>query len=684
MNKVGIRLVRLRFASQFSALVAVALSSTAWLAPVEQVQAQVNTSQAPLHATPTQNAPIQARPVPNAAELETWRRTILKVPTPNSGCFTANYPDSAWTAMPCKTPPHTLFRPKPQGVVRPSKEVGGASYQDFAPYVYGSGQITEAEGSFDSVSNLTSECEIQCPNANCSSTPVCTASDPANSFSLQLNTGFLLNTKACDNPTCYGWEQFVYAQTGTCSTCSGSAFIQYWLIDYSTTGTCPAPAATAAECNGGVLSDKWCYYSPSCVINSPFSPSPPPVPITSLSQLKLTGDAPSGSVTTDSVTFWENGVPYRTTGANYFPDLNTMWYESEFNVFGDGNDSQAVFNNGTTLKVRSAVNIGKSGAPGCNVFSGTGESNNTNLGTNRPTAVEANLPAVVFTESTSYPTDLHPSCAAARSIGDTHITTFDGLYYDFQASGDFVLLESQNFTVQTRQAPGPAHYPGTSVTKAVATQMGTSRVEIYLSPRKLLINGKAVSLASGKSVLLSTGVQVTLQGNQYDVTSESGDSVHATLDTDPVNPWIDVTVGLGKTPSPNLLGLLGNPAGNGQQLETPSGAVLKEPVSFSDLYNAYGDSWRVPEGKSLFTVASTIKPANPTKPLSASDLDPTAAAHALAACKAAGITDQDLLDSCTLDTTVLNADSAVQAFTAARVPVYVIHPAASAAPKAPQ
>lgn len=683
--KQGPGLMRFRYATWLTASLAVAMSSSAWLATAEPAQAQETAPQVPPHPTSTQNAPIQSPPLPGAAELETWRRAILKVPTPKAGCFTAKYPDAGWTEVPCKTPPHILFRPRRSGVVRSGQEVGGQSKQDFMPSV--TGEITEAEGSFDSVSNVTSECQVQCPNGNCPAAPACISSDPTNSFSLQLNTSFLLFTEACkstQDPLCSGWEQFLYTQPGNCSGCTGDTYIQYWLLNYAQNGSCPAPTASAAECGGGVLSGKWCSYPPDCVINSLGSAAPPTIPISSLGLLKLTGDAASGSLPTDSVTLWEDGTAYKTTGGNYLPDLNTMWKESEFNVFGNGNDSQAVFNKNAKIQVRTGVTSGTTRGPGCNVDSTTAESNNLTLGTNRPAAVQGNMPALVFSETNASPSSAPPSCAAAESIGDTHINTFDGLYYDFQASGDFVLLQSQNFTVQTRQAPGPPHYPDTAVNKAVATQMGKTRVEVYLSPRQLLIDGKATNLANGKSVLLSTGVQVTRHGNEYDITSESGDFVHATLDTDRNNPWIDVTVGLGKTPASDAHGLLGNPEGNAQELETATGGVLKEPVAFSELYNTYGESWRVPSGKSLFSKATTIKSANPTKPLSASDLDPAAAAHAIAACKAAGITSKDLLDSCTLDTTVLNNDSAAKVFTTARLPIHVIRPMTLKVPVAPQ
>src|SRR5208337_2790706 len=102
------------------------------------------------------------------------------------------------------------------------------------------------------------------------------------------------------------------------------------------------------------------------------------------------------------------------------------------------------------------------------------------------------------------------TCADATSVGDTHLTTFDGLYYDFQASGDFVLAQDgPEFVVQARQASGAPTWPNASVNKAVATQMGKTRVALYIEPTRLVIDGAANNLADGKSIELPTGVQVT-------------------------------------------------------------------------------------------------------------------------------------------------------------------------------
>jgi hypothetical protein len=43
-------------------------------------------------AQPAEPAPAPAPRQPTAAELESWRKEILKTPRPN-GCFTATYPE---------------------------------------------------------------------------------------------------------------------------------------------------------------------------------------------------------------------------------------------------------------------------------------------------------------------------------------------------------------------------------------------------------------------------------------------------------------------------------------------------------------------------------------------------------------------------------------------------------------
>src|SRR6185369_9437099 len=114
-------------------------------------------------------------------------------------------------------------------------------------------------------------------------------------------------------------------------------------------------------------------------------------------------------------------------------------------------------------------------------------------------------PAVIFTESSAG--GASSNCKAATTVGDTHLTTFKGLMYDFQASGDFILAEVQpNFVVQARQVSGAPTWPNASVNSGIATRMGKTVVTLCLNG--LAIDGKPTVLSDGKSISTLDGVDV--------------------------------------------------------------------------------------------------------------------------------------------------------------------------------
>src|SRR5262249_46790438 len=135
-----------------------------------------------------------------------------------------------------------------------------------------------------------------------------------------------------------------------------------------------------------------------------------------------------------------------------FLDLigNFVWQEAEFNVFGQDNASQALFDSGTTLVVRTQIQdklFGNSIPPTCHNFLGfTRESNNLHLIQASTTVTNSTPPAIVFQE-TNNNVPGPPDCAV--SLGDTHLMTFNGLFYDFQATGEFLLAQpAPDFIVQ--------------------------------------------------------------------------------------------------------------------------------------------------------------------------------------------------------------------------------------------
>ena len=97
-------------------------------------------------------------------------------------------------------------------------------------------------------------------------------------------------------------------------------------------------------------------------------------------------------------------------------------------------------------------------------------------------------------------------------------------------------------------------------------------------------------------------------------------------------------------------------------------------VAFNDLYHSYADSWRVDATHSLFREAPVIKAGIPTSLFFATHLSPQEFQRARAICTANHITNQTLLDSCTLDTAVLNDKAAANVFVTKHVPIRVIKP----------
>ena len=80
-----------------------------------------------------------------------------------------------------------------------------------------------------------------------------------------------------------------------------------------------------------------------------------------------------------------------------------------------------------------------------------------------------------------------PRCGrqCASSNGDPHMRTIDGVPYDFQAAGEFTLLETPDgaVDVQVRQEPAAGVERGAvSNNTAVAARVGDHRVGIYATP----------------------------------------------------------------------------------------------------------------------------------------------------------------------------------------------------------
>ena len=508
------------------------------------------------------------------------------------------------------------------------------------------GFISTAIGTFDTLTNVTGESG---PIGN-------TGASIANAYTLQINTNQFTSTvcTGSGNPgQCRGWEQFVFENDGN----SGRAFIQYWIIKFN--NPCP-PGQSWNQFQFTGSTDIYCFKN-----NTGGAVAVPNQPVTNLGQLSMTG---SVSATSDSVTVFTGGTAFARNGDNAVA-ASAGWQIAEFNVFGDGGNSagggQASFNAGADIVTRTRIIYGGTAPPNCVAQGFTGETNNLSFGPTAPGGSPPG-PAVIFRESIAG--GATSNCAAATTVGDTHLATFGGLFYDFQASGDFVLAQvDPDFVVQARQVSGAPTWPNATVNHAIATQMGKTKVAVCLGPR-LSVDGNSSELGDGKVLSTPEGVDIWRTGNVYIITDQSGNSVRAVVSS----TWIDVTVGLGHWPA-KVSGLLANAGGNVNQIAARDGGVLTNPFPFADLYRRYGESWRVPAETSLLSAcgAREVERGNPQRAFFARDLDRAVYERTRAVCTAAGVKGEALLDACTLDVAVIGDNTAAQVFVNAYQPVAV-------------
>ena len=277
---------------------------------------------------------------------------------------------------------------------------------------------------------------------------------------------------------------------------------------------------------------------------------------------------------------------------------------------------------------------------------------------------------------------------SGSSSGEPHITTLDGLYYDFQAAGDFLLTENgPSFIVQVRQRWTP-NRPNVAFNKAVAMQMGKTRVAVFLDPTRLVVDGHRVALVDGKTLSLPDNVEVSRNANVYVIKRSSGETVRVeAVDNAWVNilggHFMDVAVSLNYTAYGGMRGLLGNGNGNVQDdIATRDGKVLAQPVSFEELYYRYGASMSIQPKESLFGEDRRIEPGiavknvfeAPKKPYTVKNLAPREYKPARAACIKAGVKAQPLLNACTLDVAVLRSPAVAKLYTGVVAPAAVMEP----------
>jgi len=250
------------------------------------------------------------------------------------------------------------------------------------------------------------------------------------------------------------------------------------------------------------------------------------------------------------------------------------------------------------------------------------------------------------------------------SHGDVHITTPDGLIYDFQERGDFLLTHSTDGSVklQSRQARWDSHPERpVSVNTAIALYVDGDKLEFYVKPeRGFYVNGVLTDLPK-RHFPLPAGGYIDLSGTgratDYTIMWPNGDTgARVILYGDYIDTGIARLGG-----SLTYEGVLGNLDGNrNNDIQVRGGDVITPPASLEQL-KVFGNSWRLSAQESLFKDAVTTedKAAN-AEPLTLNKIDPAEKATAATVCNAAGVTDPLALHNCTYDVAVTGDKSFVE------------------------
>jgi len=184
------------------------------------------------------------------------------------------------------------------------------------------------------------------------------------------------------------------------------------------------------------------------------------------------------------------------------------------------------------------------------------------------------------------------------SSGDVHISTLDGLRFNFQAVGEFLLIEAEDhdLAVQFRTRASGSYV---SVNSAAAMQVAGDVVGFYVEPHhRVVVDGETVAIDEGGTMLLDGGGKIHhVASNRYQVVWPDSSVVEVTM--------YPSTLSIGGRLADGLAGMVRGVAGDfdgdpGNDLVTPEGERFGTGIGYEELYDIYGHSWRITQEDSLF------------------------------------------------------------------------------------
>lgn len=242
-------------------------------------------------------------------------------------------------------------------------------------------------------------------------------------------------------------------------------------------------------------------------------------------------------------------------------------------------------------------------------------------------------------------------CEPCQSCGDVHIRSLDGLRYDFQSSGDFILVDSPDGTrVEARQLP---YGRGVSVNSAVAARLGGQVVRVWLQPSPgVELDGRQLPGPSPQPVTLADGGDLTWHGDGVLLRSADGWRVSVRL----FERFLNIAVVPPEPMRGQLQGLLGDADGDpGNDLVGRDGTAYATELDIDALYDGFGASWRLHPDESLLAglpwpdAVPKDGTGRPAAVATLASLDPQLRWEAETACADAGLEGRPNFDACVLD-----------------------------------
>lgn len=218
--------------------------------------------------------------------------------------------------------------------------------------------------------------------------------------------------------------------------------------------------------------------------------------------------------------------------------------------------------------------------------------------------------------------------AGASNRGDPHLTTTNGVAYDFQAAGEFTALRNTDtgFEVQTRQTPVQTSFiPGTNpytglagcvaLNTAVAVRVGKHRITYQpgksanMEGLALRIDGKLVDPGS-RDIDLGRGrltIVAAPRGNGFDIALDDGTRLIVTPEFWASEGHWYLNIEVVNTPArEGTMGLI--TASNWLPMHPDGTATGARPASLAarhaQLNGRFAEAWRVTPATSLFDYAA--------------------------------------------------------------------------------